>query len=141
MRDENRSASAHDVPQVIENFVFGMGIDAGERVVENQNLRIADQSTRNRRALFLAAGERDAAFSYHRVVAFGKALDVGCDIRRIGCVVDLLIGGRVHAQGDVLADAVAKKKSFLGNEPNTPAERCNQLLTKQSAVELGTSWT
>lgn len=33
--DENRGAAVHHIPQVVEDLVFRMGVDAGERVVEN----------------------------------------------------------------------------------------------------------
>ena len=106
----------HHVAQVVENFVFGVGVDAGERVVENQNLRIANQGAGDGSALLLSAGERDAALADHGVVAFGKALDVGRDVGGFGGVVNLLVGGRVDAKRDVLADAVAEQESFLRDE-------------------------
>jgi len=56
VRNENGSSSLHDFAQVIQNLIFGMRVHAGERVVENQNFRIANQSPGNRGALFLSAG-------------------------------------------------------------------------------------
>src|ERR1700686_4524850 len=106
VRDENGRAAAHDVAQMIENLVFGVSVDAGERVVEDENLGIADESAGNGGALLLPAGKRDATFSDHGVVAFGEGLDVGRDVRCVGRVTNILIGGSVHAQRDVLADAI-----------------------------------
>src|SRR5579871_5923088 len=63
MRDKDGGAAVHDVAQVIENFVFRVGIDAGEGVVENQNFGIADQGAGNGGALLLASGEGDAALA------------------------------------------------------------------------------
>ena len=62
----------HHVAQVIEDLVFGLRVDAGESVVEDQNARVADQGAGNGGALFLSAGKRDAALADHGVVASGK---------------------------------------------------------------------
>src|ERR1700687_2783864 len=94
VRDENGRAAAHDVAQMIENLVFGVSVDAGERVVEDENLGIADESAGNGGALLLSAGERDAAFSDHGVVAFGEGFDVRRDVCRISRAMNLLVGGR-----------------------------------------------
>src|ERR1700757_3112405 len=101
VRDEDSGAAAHHVPQMIENLVFGVSVDAGECVVEDQNLGIADEGAGNGGALLLSARERDAAFSDHGVVAFGEGLDVGGDVRRVSRVVNLLVGGGVYAERDV----------------------------------------
>src|SRR5215467_1442568 len=61
MRDEDGRAAFHHVAQVIENFVFGLCIDAGKRIIQNQDARIADEGARDRSALFLSARECDAA--------------------------------------------------------------------------------
>src|SRR5262245_33935220 len=76
VRNENRRAPLHDLAQMIENLVFGMGIDAGERVVENQNSRAPQQRARDRSALFLAAGEGDSALADRRCVALWETLDI-----------------------------------------------------------------
>ena len=57
MRDENCGAALHDFAQVIQNFVFGVSVDAGERVIQNQDARIANQSASDRGALLLSARE------------------------------------------------------------------------------------
>src|SRR5579862_8137153 len=54
--DEDGGAAAHDVAQVVEDLVFGVSVDAGERVVENQDLGIADEGAVNGGPLLLTAG-------------------------------------------------------------------------------------
>ena len=58
-----------------QNALFGVGIDARERVVEDQNLRLAQNRAREGRPLLLPAGKRDAALADHRVEALREALD------------------------------------------------------------------
>src|SRR5579862_7505674 len=92
VRDEDGGAAAHHVAQMVENLVFGVSVDAGERVVEDEDLGIANKGAGNGGALLLSAGEGDAAFAHHGVVAFGKALDVGCDVGSFRRVVNVEIG-------------------------------------------------
>ena len=48
MRNEDGGASAHDVAQVVEDFFFRVRVDAGERVVEHQDARVAHQRAQSR---------------------------------------------------------------------------------------------
>ena len=54
VRDEDGSASLHDFAKVVEDFVFGMGVNAGESVVENEDSRAAEQGASYGGALLLA---------------------------------------------------------------------------------------
>src|SRR5208337_2526690 len=71
MGDEDGGASAHDFAEMVEDFIFGVGVDAGEGVVEDENAGAAEQGAGNGGALLLASGERYAAFADGGVVAFG----------------------------------------------------------------------
>ena len=82
VRNEDGGAPPHDFTEVVEDLVFGVGVDAGECVVENQNPRIANQGAGNGSALFLAAGEGDAQLTNPFVVAIGQADDEVVDARR-----------------------------------------------------------
>jgi len=53
MRNEDRRASAHNFAQVIQNLIFGVRVDAGERVVENENLWTPQQGACDGGALLL----------------------------------------------------------------------------------------
>ena len=53
--DEDGGPSLHYFAQVIQDFVFGVGVDAGESVVENENAWVANQGTGNRGALLLSS--------------------------------------------------------------------------------------
>src|SRR5450755_2177957 len=82
--DKDSRASAHDFPQMVEDFVFGLGVDAGESIVEDQNAGTAEQRAGDGGALLLASGESDAAFAYGGVVAFREIFDVLVDIGGFG---------------------------------------------------------
>src|ERR1035438_2673185 len=61
---------------MIQDAIFGLCIHTGERVVEHQDARAADQGSRNGGALFLPAGKREAPLPDQGVVAIGKTLDL-----------------------------------------------------------------
>src|SRR5215468_1125182 len=139
MRDENGRAAAHDFAQVIQDLVFGLRIDARERVIENHDARIADDGTRNGGALLLAAGEGEATFPHHGRVFVGEAFDVDSDVGGLGGGVDGLIGGMLHAERNVLPDRVAKEERFLRHETDVAAQEVDWEVTDRVAVyENGT---
>src|SRR5580693_2015774 len=74
--NENRGTALHNLAQMIENLVFRMGVDAGERVVQNQNARITNDGSRNCGALLLSTGQRNAALTHQRPILLGKTLDL-----------------------------------------------------------------
>src|SRR5947207_5163639 len=76
VRDDEARALAHHAAQLRENFLLGVGVDGRESVVEYENPRLAEDGARNRRALLLPAGERDAALADERVEAFGELAHV-----------------------------------------------------------------
>ena len=61
------------VAQVREDARLGAGVDRRQRVVEQQQRRLGQQRARDRHALTLAAGQRDAALAHARVVAVGES--------------------------------------------------------------------
>src|SRR5882762_1126773 len=82
--NEDGGPSLHDVPQVIENFIFGVGIDAGECVIQNQDPWVPDKRAGNGGSLLLSSRKGDATLSNHGEILFGKTLDVRRNVGRLG---------------------------------------------------------
>ena len=61
--------------QPAQNVIFGFGIDARKTIVEDQHRRRSDQTSRQRRALFLSTRQRDAAFANGRIEGVGECND------------------------------------------------------------------
>ena len=97
--------------------------------------RIANEGASDCGALLLSAGERDAALADHGVIAFGKAFDVSCDVGRFRRVVNVLIGGRVDAEGDIFADAVAEQESLLRHESDVLAQRGERVFADGESID------
>ena len=74
VRDHERRAALHQVPQAFLNQRLGFGIQARGRLVQNQNARIGQNRARNRNPLPLPAGEFHAALADDGVVLFLEML-------------------------------------------------------------------
>ena len=125
--DEDGGTSAHDGAEMVEDPVFGVGVDARKRIVENQDARAAQNGAGDGGALLLASGECDAALADGGVVAFGEGFDVVSDVGGIGGGLDFVKRGfalfavvvfvfKGCAEGYVFADGVAEEKCLLRNE-------------------------
>ena len=73
--DQARAAAAH-LAEAMKNLVFRIGVDGGERVVEDQHAGIGHQCACQGGALFLPARQRDAALAHQRVVPVGEVAEV-----------------------------------------------------------------
>ena len=83
---------------MIEDLVFRLRVDAGERVIQDQYSRIADEGPGDCGALFLPARERNAAFADHRFVALGEGFDIDGNVGCLCRSAHLRIGRRIYAQ-------------------------------------------
>src|SRR5262249_44326976 len=108
VRNQNGSAALHYAAKSGEDFFFGLRVHAGERVVQNQDARVANNGTGNGGALLLSAGKRDAALADRGFVAAGEILDVTVeagDFGGLACTVCVVIG---QTKSDVSADRFVK---------------------------------
>ena len=137
--DEDGGATAHDFAEMIEDFVLGVGVDAGKGIVEDEDAGAAEKGAGDGGALLLAAGESDAAFADGGVVAFGEAFDVVGDVGGFGGGFDVVerdvaIFTR-HSKSDVFADGVAEEKCFLRNETDVAAQGVERELADGASVD------
>src|SRR4051812_44723568 len=77
MRDKDGRTAQHHLAEMLEDLLLGVGIDARERVIEDENPWVADDGARDRSALLLSAGERDATLPHHGLVLFRELFNVG----------------------------------------------------------------
>ena len=122
MGDEDGGAAFHDVAEAGEDALFGVGIDRGQGVVEDEDAWVADDGSGDGGALFLSAGEGDSAFTDHGVKAAGEFEDFGGDVGDGGGLLDLLGGGVGCTEGDVVTDGIGEEEGLLGHEADVAAE-------------------
>ena len=73
-----------------EDALFGLRVHGGKGIVEDQDARIADDGAGDGAALFLSAGESDAAFADDGFVFVGEAFDVGVEVCDFSGGADLI---------------------------------------------------
>jgi hypothetical protein len=79
-----------------------------KRIVEDQDAGVADDGAGNRCALLLAPGEGDPALADHGRQAGGEFFEFAADVRRLGGLEHLAIGGPGSAKGDISANRLAE---------------------------------
>ena len=122
MRNQNCGAAFHDAAEAREDALFGLRVDGGKGIVEDQDARIANDGAGDGAALFLSAGESDAAFADDGVVFVGEGFDVGVEIGDFGGGADLLDAVFGEAEGDVAADGFAEEIGVLRNVADGAAQ-------------------
>src|SRR5437667_4060761 len=123
MRDQNGGATAHDTAQSGEDFLLGLRVHARERVIQDQDARVANNGASNGGALLLSSGERDAAFANRSFVAGGEILNVTMqtgDFRTFADALRMVIG---QAESDIPANRFAEQISVLRHVPDGAAKR------------------
>ena len=84
---------------------LALGVERGGRLVEQQQRRLAQDRARNRDALALAAGKRDAALADRRIEALRHARDEFGGARSLRRPLDLGVARAGAPEADVLAHA------------------------------------
>src|SRR5262245_64135318 len=118
VRDYQRRARAHHVAQARKNLLLSVSVNGGERVVEDQYSRFADDGARDRGALFLPARERDAALAQNGQVFLREGVHVVGQPGDFGGPFDLplKIGPTVVTpELDVFGKRLAEQECLLWN--------------------------
>src|SRR5437868_2585674 len=134
MRYKHRRSSLHDLSQVIQDFVFGLSIHAGESVIQHQNSGISNNGASYCSPLFLPAGESYSALTDHGLVAVGKGFNVPGNVSGIGGVPHFFVSGLIGAEGNVFAYSFAEQKCFLRHKPDLFSENRQRVFANRLAI-------
>ena len=102
VRDGQRRVVCGDLPQGLQDQLLGVRVQARGGLVEYQDARPLEYRPGNGDALFLAAGEFQAALADDRVIAPGQRHDEVVDAGEPGGLLDLLTAGAGAGIGDVV---------------------------------------
>src|SRR6266571_7051581 len=122
MGDQQRGPLLHQFFESSEDALLGIGINARESIVEDQDSRVAHQSPGQSRSLLLAAGKCDSSFADQRGISPGEARNFRGYAGRFSSFVDVFIGTVFHSESNVLAQWFAEEISVLRHEPNGAAQ-------------------
>src|SRR5690625_5678082 len=99
--------------QAAQTPPLGLRIYGRECVVEDEDSRAAYECARDRRALFLPARQRDAAFPHKGLEAVGELLDVVEQLGLVRRTFDVRRRRVGFAERDVVGGGVGGEEDFL----------------------------
>ena len=135
VRHQNRRPLLHHFAQPAQDALFGVGVHARKRIVQDQNSWLAQDGARQRCPLLLAAGKRDAALADHGVEPLRKALNLAGnagDLRRFENVLFVRVR---HAKRDVLAQRLAEKERVLRHVSDRPPQLRQRIFADGSPID------
>ena len=117
-------------------------VERGGGLVEQQERRVLQQRAGDREALFLAAGETDAALAGDGVESFRHLAD---EVRGVGGFEggpEFVVGGVVFREQEVFAQGGVEEEAFLGDVADVVAqpflgERSERMAVEQDAALVG----
>ena len=122
MGDQDGRAAFHDSRQCAQNSLFGERVHACQRVIQNQQTRIAQHRAGNGRALLLASGKRNASLADNGSEPVRKGLDIRSESSDFSGRSDLLGRGFRYAERDVFGDGRGEQERLLRHHADLPAE-------------------
>ena len=123
MGDQDRRAAVHQLLHLAPHVVVGLDVQAGHRLIEDEDAGVAQDHPGDRQPLPLPTRQGGAPLADDRVVAVGEADDVVVDLRLTGSGLDLGVGSVETAVGDVRPDRRGEQEGFLQDEPDLGTNR------------------
>ena len=120
--DGDDGALSCDAGDSALDLLFRFHIHGSGRLVQNDDRRAAEDRPGDGDALFLTAGEADAALADLRVIAVGHLHDVRVDVCGAGRFADLLRRGVGSVVGDVFRDAAVEQERILQHRRDISAQ-------------------
>ena len=78
------SCGPHHAAEFAEDLLFGVSVDAGQGVVEDEDAGIAEDGAGDGRALLLPPGESDAALAHRGLQAVREFFELAADVCGFG---------------------------------------------------------
>ncbi len=123
VRQDERGAPGGEAIDRLLDHRLVFGVDRGQRLVEDQDRRVAQEGAGDRQPLALAARQHDPALADHRLPALRQRRDelVGVGVARRG--FELLAVGVGLAETQILFDRAVEQIGVLVHDRDHPAHR------------------
>ena len=112
---QDHAAAFHQPVQRLLDQRLVLGVDRGQRLVQDQDGRVAQQRAGDRQALALSAGQLQPAFADAGGVAFGSAMMKSSMLAALAAA-QLLAAGVGPAQAQVVLDGAVEKHDVLAHQ-------------------------
>ena len=123
VRDHQRRAVAGNALERVLDFLFGMAVERGCRLIEHQNWRTLQDGAGDRDTLLFAAREFQSALADLGLVALRRNPDQRVDLRKASRLFDLGISRLPAAIANVVADRVVEQHGVLRNHADHLPQR------------------
>src|SRR4029079_1683787 len=123
VRDDEGGAPVQQAAEGALDAALGADVDRARRLVQDQDARVGEQSTRERNELPLAEGEPRATLAELGVVAVLQPADELGRADGLRSGDHLVAPGAGTAEGDVVRDGAGEEKALLWDDPEAAAQR------------------
>jgi hypothetical protein len=135
VRKDQGSPAFHEPVERLLDHRLALGVHRGERLVQDQDGRVAQEGAGDRDPLALASGKTDAALPHHRLVALRQPSDEFLRIGGAGGRLELRRRGPRLAHAEVLGDRAVKEIGVLAHHRDEPAELIEGEIAQVAAAD------
>src|SRR5215470_10720308 len=133
--DDQRGAAPQQVGQGGLDVVFGEAVQVGGGLVQNDDLRVAQDDPGDRQPLFFPAGQPVATLADDSVVAVGQGADELVQVRRLRGAGQVGVAGTGAGVAQVVGDRGVKQEGVLEHHAQLGRERGSGDLAQVGAVD------
>ena len=92
---------------------FGDRVQSGGGLIQNENRRVFQEDAGDGHPLLLSAGQHDASLTHIGLEAVRHVHDIVVDLRPLGRLDDLILGGIGPAIADIVQDGAGEEEHVL----------------------------
>src|SRR5262249_47480785 len=133
--DQDGGTLSHDLLERRQYSLFGVGINAGESIVQDQDPWVSHQSPCNSCSLLLATRKGDATFANDGFKLAGKLLHIGKNLRQPGSFANRFIRSLLDTKSDVFTQGLTEQKGLLGYVGYVTAQRFERIVLDRQAID------
>ena len=133
--NDQRGAALHQAVHCLSDDGLVAGVNARERLVEDEDGSVLEQRPGDGDALALPAGEPDASLAHDGVVAVGEGEDELVSVGRLGGVLHLLGRDVGVAHPQVVCDSPVEQVGVLGDDRYVRAQKLQREVPEVVAAQ------
>src|SRR5258708_22262682 len=128
VRDEDGGSAGDHAREREAHAKFGVGIDRGGGLVENEDSGIVGEGAGEADELLLAGGECCAALAYRFGELLRQGADEVADVDFVAGTLETLVGNPCRPEADVVGDGASEEERVLQDDAEALAEFLQILL-------------
>jgi hypothetical protein len=120
--DDHNSALGLQTAEGLLDVLFVLGIDAGGRLIQEENRCPLEKGAGNGDSLPFSSGEKHSPLAYDRLVAFRQRSNELMSISCFCCPDELLMAGLGLSQAQVILHGIIEQVGLLSNQSHLAAQ-------------------